>query len=118
MKVGPSGDTVGIVFLSGLCFNRIRQLVDSDSRADVAGNVAKMLVVSEIDDLSYLGHVGEDTESFSCAQVVRGLENVVGDEGHRAVQVDELQIARYAQGEIELETCTFCKPPGWAAFSD
>ena len=81
--------------------------MEPDARTEVGGNAAKMLMVSEIDDLSYLGHVGEDTESLSRAKVVRGLENVVGDEGDRAVLVDELQIARYAQGEIELETSTF-----------
>ena len=81
--------------------------MEPDARTDVGGNVAKMLMVSEIDDLSYLGHVGEDTECFFRAKVVRGLENVVGDEGNRAVLVDELQIARYAQGEIKLETGTF-----------
>ena len=77
-----------------------------DTRANVGGNVAKMLMVSEIDDLSYVGYVGEDTGSLSRAKIIRGLENVIGDEGDRAVLVDELQTASYAQGEIELETST------------
>lgn len=73
------------------------------SRADLARDVAKMLVVREIDDLTRRRHFREQTESFLRAEVIEGLHDVVGDKRNRASGFGELEIAGDAQCEIELE---------------
>ena len=43
----------------------------------------EMAVMGEIDHLAHLGHLGEEAERLLGAEIVEGLHDVVGHEGHR-----------------------------------
>ena len=59
--------------------------------------------MAQVYDLLHPGHFGEQTKRLLGAEVIEGLQNVVGHEWHRAMLVDELEIADDTQREIELE---------------
>ena len=67
--------------------------MDRDVGANRARDVAKVAMVTQIYNLPYLSHFGEQTKRLLSAEVIEGLQNVVGHERHRAMLVDELEIA-------------------------
>lgn len=57
-------------------------------------NIAKMLVMREVDHLPDTRHFGEKAECFLRPEVVECLHDVVADEGNRAARPGELVMAR------------------------
>jgi len=51
--------------------------MDSDFRTYAAGNIAKMPMVREIDDLTYLRHFGQQFEGFFRSEVIEGFHDVI-----------------------------------------
>lgn len=62
-----------------------------------------MFVVRQIDHLADTRHFGHLLEGAACAPVVKGLHDVVGDEGQRFAGSRDFVIAGDSECQIELE---------------
>src|SRR5690606_18078585 len=82
------------------------QLMDAHLGAYALRNVAKMLVVREIDNLPFRCHPGEQAKGFFRTKIVEGLHDVVRDERDRRTRSCKLMVAGNPQSEIELEART------------
>lgn len=80
------------------------QLVYARIRTNPPGDVAKMLVMRQINYLTHFRHIGEEPESFLRPKVVERLHDVVGDKGNRGSRLGELVVAGNPEREIELKT--------------
>lgn len=78
------------------------QGVNRHRRANLTSDLAEVAMMGEVDDLSRFRHFREQAEGFLRAEVVKGLHDVVGDEGNRASGFGELGIAGDAQGKVKL----------------
>lgn len=70
----------------------MRQLVDRHARAHLSRKVAQVLMVGEVDHLAHLCHFGEEAEGLLRTEIVKGLHDVIGEEGHRWMRRGELMI--------------------------
>ena len=68
------------------------QVVDLYIWASLAGELAEMPVVSEVNDLSDFRHLRKQSDGLSSAEVIKGFHDVVGDEGNRASGLGKLEI--------------------------
>lgn len=76
-------------------------------RTDAPGDLAEMLMMGQVDDLAALCHVREQPEGFFGTEIVEGLHDVIGHEGHGATRLGEFVLSGDAQREIELEARAF-----------
>ncbi len=70
-------------------------------RAYASNYLAQVLVMSEVDDLSGLRHLGEQAEGFLGAKIVERLHDIVGDERHSAATTRELIISCNPKREVK-----------------
>ena len=79
--------------LGGAGGRGVGEVVDADGGAYLAGDVAEMAMVAEINRLAFHGHVGEKAEGLLGAEIVEGLQDIIGDERHGAVLPDKFEVA-------------------------
>jgi hypothetical protein len=71
--------------------------MDPDAGAYAPGDLAKMLMVREINDLAHSRHLGEQLEGFLRPEVVKGFHDVVRYERNRLMRLGELPVFRLSR---------------------